>query len=196
VAPGEALPTCFTLFNTSIGRCALVWRGGLVVGAALPEASDAAMRRALARRFPSPVEAEPSETAKAAIAAIVRLLAGEAGDLGSIDVDLSGLPEFERRVLEETRRIPIGETRTYGQLASAVAAPGAARAVGRALGRNPAPIIIPCHRVLAADGRSGGFSAPGGATTKMKMLAIEGARRSSSAPELFDRLPLAIKPVA
>ena len=151
------------------------------------------MRRSLERRFPSAVESEPPEEAKAAIGAIGRLLGGETEDLGSVPVDLSSLPEFERRVLEETRRIPVGQTRTYGEIASALAAPGAARAVGRALGRNPAPIVIPCHRVLGADGKSGGFSAPGGAGTKMKMLAIEGARRSS-APELFDRLPLAIKP--
>ena len=190
------LPTCFALFDTPIGRCALVWRGGLIVGAALPEASDEATRRTLGRRFPSASEAEPPEEVRPTLAAIGRLLSGEAEDISHIAVDLSPLPEFERRVLEETRRIPRGETRTYGELASALAAPGAARAVGAALGRNPAPIIIPCHRVLAADGRSGGFSAPGGAATKMKMLAIEGARRSSTAPELFERLPLAIRPLS
>ena len=189
------LATGFTLFDTAIGRCALVWRGGLIVGAALPEGSQESMRRSLRRRFPSAAESEPPDTVKSAIMAVRRLLAGEPEDLSLIEVDLSPLAEFERQVLKETRRIPPGETRTYGQIALALGAAGAARAVGRALGRNPAPIVIPCHRVLAADGKSGGFSAPGGAITKMKMLEIEGARRGS-APELFERLPLAIKPLA
>jgi methylated-DNA-[protein]-cysteine S-methyltransferase len=183
----------FALFDTSIGRCAILWRGGLIVGAALPEASDEAARRQLSRRFLEAVEDTPSAEAAAAITAVVRLLEGEKQDLSDITVDLTTLPEFERRVLEETRRIPTGETRTYGELAAKIGAAGVARAVGRALGRNPAPIIIPCHRVLAAGGGSGGFSAPGGVTTKMRMLQIERARRSS-APELFDELPLAMKP--
>jgi methylated-DNA-[protein]-cysteine S-methyltransferase len=96
-------------------------------------------------------------------------------------------------VLEATLSIPVGETRTYGEIAKAVGAPGASRAVGRALGANPIPIIVPCHRVLAADGRSGGFSAPGGSSTKLKMLEIEGARRGSE-PQLFERLPWRAKP--
>jgi methylated-DNA-[protein]-cysteine S-methyltransferase len=183
----------YALFDTPIGRCAILWRGGLIVGAALAERSDEAMIRGLARRFPDAIEAPPSPVAQQAIAAVRRLLEGEREDLSSLPVDLSALPEFERRVLEETRRIPCGETRTYGEIAAALGAAGAARAVGGALGRNPAPIIIPCHRVLAASGRSGGFSAPGGVTTKMKMLQIERARRRSEG-ELFDSLPLALKP--
>jgi methylated-DNA-[protein]-cysteine S-methyltransferase len=87
----------------------------------------------------------------------------------------------------------MGEVRTYGEIAEAIGSPGAARAVGRALGRNPIPIIIPCHRVLAASGGSGGFSAPGGTDTKFRILAIERARRSGAA-ELFEHLPLAVKP--
>jgi methylated-DNA-[protein]-cysteine S-methyltransferase len=183
----------FSIFGTSIGRCALLWRGGLVVGAALPEGSDEEMRRSLSRRFPDAAEGDPTPHAAAAIDAVARLLEGEDEDLSSIEVDLSSLPEFERRVLEQIRLIRRGETRTYGWIASALGSPGAARAVGRALGRNPIPIVIPCHRVLAASGRSGGFSAPGGVTTKMKMLQIERARRSA-APELFQDLPLAMRP--
>lgn len=151
------------------------------------------MRNFLARRFPGAAEAAPSPEAAKAIAALVRLLDGEEEDLSALPVDLSPLAAFERRVLELTRRIPHGETRTYGELASALGSPGVARAVGRALGRNPIPILIPCHRVLAASGRSGGFSAPGGVTTKMRMLQIERARRTG-APELFQDLPLAMRP--
>jgi methylated-DNA-[protein]-cysteine S-methyltransferase len=152
------------------------------------------MRPSLARRFPAAAEASPPLEVQAIIGKVQRLLGGADEDLSSVPVDLDPLPAFDRRVLEETRRIGWGETRTYGEIASSLGAPGAARAVGAALGRNPAPIVIPCHRVLAANGRSGGFSAPGGVTTKMKMLALERARRSS-APELFDHLPLATRPL-
>ena len=178
----------FALFGTPLGRCAIVWRGGLIVGSALSEASDAGLRASLARRFPGCREAEPSAAVAAAIGAILRLMEGEAEDLSLLVVDISQLPQFERSVLEETRAIPAGETRTYGEIARRIGAPGAARAVGRALGRNPVPVIIPCHRVLAADGRSGGFSAPGGASTKLRLLQLEGARRGSE-PSLFERLP-------
>jgi methylated-DNA-[protein]-cysteine S-methyltransferase len=106
---------------------------------------------------------------------------------------MGDLPAFDRSVLEETRRIPCGETRTYGEIASALGSPGAARAVGSALGRNSIPIIIPCHRVLAASGRSGGFSAAGGTSTKLRILEIEGARRGPE-PELFERLRWAVSP--
>ncbi len=187
--------SCYALFDTSLGRCALLWRGGLVVGAALPEGDEARLRSSIERRFPGAKEAEPPAGIARAMDRIVALLAGEREDLGDVAVDLASLPEFERLVLQATRRIPCGETRTYGEIAAELGSPGAARAVGRALGRNPVPIIIPCHRVLAAAGRSGGFSAPGGASTKLKMLEIEGARRGAE-PELFERLPWAMRPGA
>ncbi|HEU0099725.1 MAG TPA: methylated-DNA--[protein]-cysteine S-methyltransferase [Allosphingosinicella sp.] len=182
----------YALFDTAIGRCTLVWRGGLVVGAALPESSDERARASIARRFPGAVEAKPPPFAAAAIARIVGLLDGAKTDLGDIPVDAEG-SAFERNVWQSARRIPCGEVRTYGDIARDIGAPGAAQAVGIALGRNPAPIIIPCHRVLAADGRSGGFSAPGGVATKFRILEIEGARRPGE-PELFESLPLAVRP--
>lgn len=183
---------CFVCFDTAIGCCALVWRDA-VIGAALPESSEAALRRRIAARFPGAIEAPATAAVTAATDGIVRLLAGETVDLAFIALDLSACAEFERRVYAQTRAIPPGEVRTYGEVAAAIGAPGASRAVGAALGRNPIPIIIPCHRVVAADGRSGGFSAPGGAETKLRMLEIERARRSAE-PELFDRLPWAAKP--
>jgi methylated-DNA-[protein]-cysteine S-methyltransferase len=183
----------FALFPTAIGACALVWRGGSVIGAALPEASEAATRARLARRFPDAMEAEPAGAIAEAVASIQRLLAGETVDLAAIAIDLSAADEFERRVYAIASAIPRGEVRTYGEIASALGSPGAARAVGTALGRNPIPIIIPCHRVLASGGKSGGFSAPGGTATKFRMLAIEGAKRPGE-PNLFETLPLAVKP--
>ena len=182
----------YALFDTAIGRCALVWRGGLVVGAALPEESDERARASLARRFPGAVEAEPPPFAAAAIDRIRSLLAGGKTDLGDIRVDLDG-SAFERNVWQAARRIPCGEVRSYGDIARDIGAPGAAQAVGIALGRNPAPILVPCHRVLAADGKSGGFSAPGGVATKFRILEIEGAKRAGE-PELFESLPLRVKP--
>jgi len=182
----------YALFDTAIGRCALVWRGGLVVGAALPESSDDKARASLARRFPGAVEAEPPPFAAEAIKRIARLLAGGKIDLGEIKLDPEG-SAFERNVWQAARRIPCGEVRSYGDIAREIGAPGAAQAVGLALGRNPVPIVIPCHRVLAADGRSGGFSAPGGVATKFRILEIEGARRLGE-PELFESLPLRVKP--
>ena len=130
-----------------------------------------------------------------AIALIVRLLAGEKVDLNAIPVDLGEASPLERKVYAAACRIPAGEVRTYGEIAREIGAPGAAQAVGAALGRNPVPIIVPCHRVLASGGRSGGFTAPGGVATKFRMLEIEGARRSGEAG-LFDALPLAVKPSA
>ena len=183
----------FALFPTAIGACALVWRGDRVIGAALPEANEAATRARLLNRFPRAEESEPAGPIAEAVDLIQQLLAGEPVDLAAIPLDLSACDEFERRVYAAASAIPRGEVRTYGELAAAVGAPGAARAVGTALGRTPIPIVIPCHRILASGGKSGGFSAPGGTATKFRMLAIEGAKRPGE-PELFAQLPLAVKP--
>ncbi|HEX8572107.1 MAG TPA: methylated-DNA--[protein]-cysteine S-methyltransferase [Allosphingosinicella sp.] len=185
--------TGFAFFDSAIGRCAIVWRGGLVVGTALPETSDERARASLERRFPGAVQAEPPPFAAQAIAKIAGLLAGDRTGLNDIELDLAGAPEFDRSVWEVTRLIPCGEVRSYGEIARAIGSAQAAQAVGLALGRNPVPIVVPCHRVLAADGRSGGFSAPGGVTTKFRILAIEGARRPGE-PQLFETLPLAVRP--
>ncbi|HEY2719759.1 MAG TPA: methylated-DNA--[protein]-cysteine S-methyltransferase [Solirubrobacteraceae bacterium] len=115
------------------------------------------------------------EPIRGAIKAIVELLEGEPSDLRSIELDERGVDGFQRRVYGATREIEPGETASYGEIARAIGAPEAAREVGAALGRNPYPVIVPCHRVLAADGTLHGFSAPGGIATKRRMLEIEGA---------------------
>ena len=135
-------------------------------------------------RFAGAREASPPEHAAHAIAAIQRLLAGEAVNLSDIALGLESATDFEDNVYAAARRIPRGEVRTYGEIAQEIGDPGAARAVGAALGRNPVPIIIPCHRILGSGGKSGGFSAPGGTTTKFRMLEIEQARRPGD-PEFF-----------
>jgi methylated-DNA-[protein]-cysteine S-methyltransferase len=188
-------PSGFVFFETAIGRCALLWRGGLVVGAALPERDEAALRGRLAARFPGAGEARPPAFVAEAAASIVRLLEGEKVDLAAIPVGLDGASRLERGVYAAARRIPCGEVRTYGEIALEIGAPGASQAVGAALGRNPVPIVVPCHRVLAAGGRSGGFSAPGGVATKFRILEIERARRPGET-HLFEDLPLAVRPPA
>jgi methylated-DNA-[protein]-cysteine S-methyltransferase len=183
----------YALFDTAIGRCALVWRGGLVIGAALPEASDEQAHARLAGRFPGVAAGDPPPFVAEAMAKIVALLAGGRTDLGDIAIDYGGASAFDRSVWEAARKIPCGEVRSYGEVARELRAPRAAQAVGVALGRNPMPILVPCHRVLAADGGSGGFSAPGGVETKFRILEIEGAKRSGD-PELFESLPLKVRP--
>ncbi|MBP7002344.1 MAG: methylated-DNA--[protein]-cysteine S-methyltransferase [Amaricoccus sp.] len=118
--------------------------------------------------------APPPPDAAAAIAGIVAHVAGAPADFDGLSLDEAGVEPFERQVYAALRRVARGETTTYGALAAAVGAPGAAREVGAAMGRNPWPIVVPCHRVLAAEGRLGGFSAPGGAETKRRLLALEG----------------------
>jgi len=178
--------TAFTLFDTAIGSCGIAWSARGIAGVQLPEASVSETRARLRRRFPEAHEQPAADGVRAAIDAIVALLRGEARDLGALALDLSLVPEFHRRVYEVARTIPPGSTLTYGEIARRLGDPGSARAVGQALGKNPFAIVVPCHRVLAAGGKPGGFSASGGAATKLRMLAIEGARVAAAEPTLFD----------
>ena len=175
----------FTLFETPIGRCAVVWGGRGLVRVHLPEGRDADTRARLLRTSPEAREAPPPAGVQQAIDGIVALLRGETSDLSAVALDMDAIPPFHRRVYDVARTIPPGTTLSYGEIAARLAAPGAARAVGQALGRNPFPIVVPCHRVLAAGGRAGGFSAPGGLATKFRLLALEGAR-ADAGPGLFD----------
>jgi methylated-DNA-[protein]-cysteine S-methyltransferase len=152
------------------------------------------MRRNLARRFPGAVEGAPPPFVRAVAARIAEHFTGARHDFSDVPCDLSAASAFERSVYAAALAIPCGETRTYGDLARQVGQPQAAQAVGIALGRNPVPILVPCHRILAGGGRSGGFSAPGGVATKFRILEIEGAGRPGEAAGLFDALPLAVKP--
>ncbi|HZT55444.1 MAG TPA: methylated-DNA--[protein]-cysteine S-methyltransferase [Burkholderiaceae bacterium] len=180
------MDTGFTLFDTPIGTCALVWGEHGLVGAALPEPSAAAMRAAVRRRFVAAREAAPPPDVQRVIGRVLALLHGATDDLASVALDLRGVPAFNQRVYAVARAIPPGRTLTYGEVAARMGdGPQAARAVGQALGANPFPIIVPCHRVLAAGSRAGGFSAPGGTRTKLRLLEIEGAPLGGS-PGLFD----------
>ena len=183
----------FAIFDTPIGLCASAWSDHGIKALSLPEQSEAALRKRFARRFPESREMPPTPIVAAAIARIRALLEGGRDDLATVVLDMEGEPEFHRRVYELARTIPPGEIRTYGDIAADLGDKTLSRAVGQALGRNPWPIVVPCHRVLAANGKTGGFSADGGVETKMRMLTIERAG-TSAAPSLFADLPLAARP--
>lgn len=175
----------FALFDADIGRCGIAWSDSGLIGMQLPEATPGAAWARLRKRFPEAVETPPPAAIDRITGRVRDLLAGGRDDLADIALDRGGVSDFNWRVYEIARAIAPGETSTYGEIARAMSEPGAARAVGRALGENPWPLVVPCHRVLAAAGRMGGFSAEGGATTKAQLLTIERAR-TSSAPTLFD----------
>jgi methylated-DNA-[protein]-cysteine S-methyltransferase len=192
----EGSTISFTLFDTAIGRCAIAWSERGIVAMQLPEATDAATRARMLKRHREAREAPPPPDVAAGIAAIVALTGGEARDLSAVTLDMAAVPDFRRRVYEIARTIAAGATLTYGEIARRLGDPGAARDVGQALGKNPFAIIVPCHRVVAAGGKTGGFSAAGGAATKRRLLAIEGAA-SNDAPTLFERhggLDFALRP--
>ncbi len=149
----------FTLFDTAIGRCAIAWSERGIVSVLLPGRDDAALRARLRRLHPEAREAAPAAGVVQAIDGITALAAGECRDLSGVVLDLAGVPEFNRRVYAVARTIRPGETLTYGAIAAQLDEPDARR-IGEAMGRNPCPMIVPCHRVVAAGGKTGGFSAP------------------------------------
>lgn len=166
----------YHIFQTAIGWAGLVWNDVGLIGAHLPEGDPGIARASFRRRFPDAVEAEPSPAITAVAADIQALLRGEKPDLLDAQLDITRVPEFNAKVYAIARAIPPGETRTYGEIALQLGDKLLAQQVGAALGKNPWPIVVPCHRVTAAGGKLGGFSARGGAMTKLKLLEIEGAK--------------------
>lgn len=173
---------CFSFFDTPMGRCAIAWGQAGIVAVAFPEADDRATRARLEKRAPGATESEPPAKIRKLIDDIALLLSGDKRDLSYAKLDMTGLGEFERGVYRETLKIKPGDTASYGDIARSLGDVSLSQRVGQALGRNPFPIIVPCHRVVGSDGRMTGFSAPGGTKSKMRLLRIEGALE----PDLFD----------
>jgi len=181
----------YSLFNTAIGPCGIVWTARGIAGVQVHDGNERMTRASLLRRFAGAQETAPPAQVQQAIDGIVALLRGEPSDLSGVIIDADDLPEFNRKVYDIARRIPPGATLTYGEIAERLGGKLLARDVGQALGQNRIPLIVPCHRVLAAGGKTGGFSAPGGVDSKLRLLTIEGAQPSG--PTLFGHLPLAAK---
>lgn len=179
----------WTLFDSAIGAIGLAWSGHRLRALQLPQAQPTATAAHLAVRHPDLDDAAAPPWVEGVVRSVVALCDGRAVDFSTApELDLDRHGAFERSVWGITRRIPFGETMTYGQIARALGDVRLARAVGAALGANPVPIIVPCHRVLGAEGATGGFSGAGGVETKLRLLTIE---RASTSPEpmLFDDLP-------
>lgn len=175
------------LFGTPFGTCGIAWGPAGITAVQLPDPSPEGTRARLLRSLPAPVpEAEPPPAVRDAITGVQALLAGHSpGDLRHLVLDMSRLSDFHQRVYERTRAIPPGQVLTYGELAAELGDRNLARAIGQAMGANPFAPVVPCHRVLAAGGQPGGFSASGGAVTKWRLLEVEGYRPGGE-PSLFD----------
>jgi len=179
----SALP--YHLFETPLGWIGVAWSARGLTRVQLPERDRAATERRLIATLPhaenggTPVQRGAEELPPAiagAVAAIARYAAGEAVDFSGIAVDMGNADEFRLAIYDAARRLGFGETVTYGELAARAGHAGLARETGQALGQNPVPLVVPCHRILAAGGKIGGFSAPGGAATKERLLELEGVR--------------------
>jgi methylated-DNA-[protein]-cysteine S-methyltransferase len=175
----------FALFDTAIGICGIEWGPRGINGVQLPMGSEEKTRTRIRQRHGDITESQPTAEVHHAIGRMVDLLAGKPDDLSDIALDLGEVPAFNRDVYDIARTIAPGRTMTYGEIAKKLGGVQLSRDVGQALGRNPCPIIVPCHRVVAAGNRPGGFSAKGGVTTKLKMLDIERAVVNHT-PSLFD----------
>jgi methylated-DNA-[protein]-cysteine S-methyltransferase len=173
----------YLIFETASGFCGLAWSALGVARFQLPTKSAEATERLLLRRAPGAEPAAPTAEIAEIVAAVQRYFEGEETDFSHVALDLDGQDAFPRKIYAAAREVGWGRTTTYGALAKQIGAgPEAARDVGQAMARNPVALIIPCHRVLAAGGKVGGFSAPGGSASKMRMLALEGVQVAPPRP--------------
>jgi methylated-DNA-[protein]-cysteine S-methyltransferase len=170
-------PGHYHVFETAMGFCGIAWSDAGVARFQLPTKSAEATERLMRRRALGAEPGAPLEDVAAVIETAKRYFAGEETDFSQVQLDLAGEDAFFAQIYDALRRVGWGRTTTYGALAKEVGAGReAARDVGEAMAKNPTPLIIPCHRVLAAGGKIGGFSAPGGSKTKARMLELEGVR--------------------
>ncbi|MBV9243352.1 MAG: methylated-DNA--[protein]-cysteine S-methyltransferase [Methylobacteriaceae bacterium] len=165
----------YLIFETAGGFCGIAWNDVGITRFQLPTRRAEATERMLLRRLPGAERGAPTPEVAEAVAAVQRYFEGEATDFSDFKLDLGEQDAFFERLYAAARRVGWGRTTTYGALAKELGAgPQAAKDVGQAMAKNPVALIIPCHRVLAAGGKVGGFSAPGGAAAKVRMLELEG----------------------
>jgi methylated-DNA-[protein]-cysteine S-methyltransferase len=166
----------YHVFETPLGWLGIAWSEKGLTQLQLPSHDRTATERRLQRRTVDGVESDPPAWVAEIVETLRRYAAGEQVDFSSVPVDLAGIDAFRLAIYDAARKLAFGETTTYGELATRAGYPGEARDTGQALGQNPVPIVVPCHRILAAGNKIGGFSAPGGSTTKEKLLNMEGVR--------------------
>lgn len=190
----------YTIFSTAFGKCAVAWRGGVITALLLPENSASDLMQKCSHFSSSnsladfhgrkkPEKSMPASITKA-ILQIQKYFAGEEFNFKRIKIDLTGVSPFYQRVYSELQKIETGCTISYKGLAQRCESPGASRAVGSAVASNPIPLLIPCHRVINADGHLGGFSAGGGLELKARMLRHEGVELTTTGPVRLQRPPL------
>ena len=174
----------FHLFDTAIGPCGLAWNAAGLIQVQLPEASEAATEMRLGRVTGAAWSDRLPENVSECENRVRAYFEGEAVTFTDIDLDMTRVNAFNAKVYTALRDVGWGETTSYGALARQIGDPHAARAIGAAMGKNPWPLVVPCHRVLAASGKIGGFSAYGGRATKRKMLQLEQSDADGAAPTL------------
>ncbi len=186
--------TGINIFDTPIGPCGIAWQGGKIIGVEIGDADEKETRYRLQSRFSDTEASTPPTYVSEAIDKVRVLLEGGSPDFLQTPLALDEVPELHRKVYEILLELKAGETITYGAIARRLGDVSLSQAVGYALGKNPFPIIVPCHRVLGSNGKVGGFSAAGGTATKLRLLNIERARTSLE-PDLFGGLPLQAAPL-
>jgi methylated-DNA-[protein]-cysteine S-methyltransferase len=164
----------YWVFETAIGLCSIIWRDASIIGFQLPEQDARTLDRSTRARFGAPATRTPPPWIRRIAVRVRRHLTGDTDDFRDLPLDLSAHPPFHQQVYTAVRAVTPGQTRSYGEIAAQLGRPGGARAVGQAMRRNPVPLFVPCHRVLAAGSKPGGFTAHGGLATKAAMLRLEG----------------------
>lgn len=177
------------LFDTALGTCGVAWGPRGLAAVQLPEASADDVAKRLSAHAPGAVEADPPRWVRELVDAMKRHFEGRPERFEHVALDLDAVPPFHRKIYVAARDVAAGETVSYGELAKRIGSAGAARAVGQAMAKNPWPLVVPCHRVLAARGRAGGFSSYGGVVTKARLLELERVRLEGTfQPSLTPRI--------
>lgn len=172
----SASPGGHMVFETALGFVGVAWSEAGLTRLSLFQRNEAAVERRLERLGAGDGDAAAPAWIEALVRDIRAYAGGEDIDFSGVPVDLSGVDDFRLAIYDAARKLAFGETTTYGELAKRAGHGGLPRETGQALGSNPVPLVIPCHRILAAGGKIGGFSAPGGSATKERMLKLEGVQ--------------------